>query len=103
MEKGQILAYKKEGLSSREIIRRIDRSPFDVNNFLNLGNIYGTKKSSGRPRNFTPRQERKVIRQLSAGRTSLGKLVQNPNIQVHKSTLSRMVARIKVLSNKKKK
>ena len=38
VEKGQILAYKKEGLSSREIARKIDRSPFVVNNFLKLGN-----------------------------------------------------------------
>jgi hypothetical protein len=72
MEKGQIFAYKKEGLSSREIARRIDRSPFVVNNSLKLGNTYGTKKSSGHPRKFTPRQEKKVIRQLSAGRTSFG-------------------------------
>ena len=57
MEKEQILAYKKEGLSSREIARMIDRSPFVVK----LGNTYGTKKSSRRPRKLTPRQERKVI------------------------------------------
>jgi hypothetical protein len=38
VEKGQILAYKQEGLSSREIARKIDRSPFVVNNFLKLGN-----------------------------------------------------------------
>ena len=74
-----------------------------MNNFLKLGNTYGTKKSSGRPRKLTPRQERKVIRQLSAGRTSLGKLAQDPNIQVYKSTISRMVAGSKVLSYKKKK
>jgi Transposase and inactivated derivatives, IS30 family len=94
MEKGQILAYKKEGLSSREIARRIDKSPIVVNNFLKLGNTYSTKKSSGRPRKLTPRQKRKVIRHLSAGRTSLGKLAKDPNIQVYKS---RMVARSKVL------
>ena len=38
VEKGQILAYKKEGLSSREIARKIDSSPFVVNSFLKLGN-----------------------------------------------------------------
>ena len=37
VEKGQIFAYKKEGLSSREIARSIDRSPFVVNNFRNYG------------------------------------------------------------------
>ena len=60
VQKGQILAYKKEDLSSREIARRIDRPPFVVNNFLKLGNTYYTKKSSGCPRKFTPRQKKKV-------------------------------------------
>jgi hypothetical protein len=47
-------------LSSRGIARRIDWSPFVVNNFLKLGNTYYTKKSSGCPRKFTPRQKKKV-------------------------------------------
>ena len=34
VEKGQILAYKKEGLLSRKIPRRINRSRFVLNNFL---------------------------------------------------------------------
>ena len=33
VEKEQILAYKKEGLLSREIARRIDRSPFFCEQF----------------------------------------------------------------------
>ena len=70
-----------------------------MNNFLKLGN----KKSSGRPRKLTPRQEGKVISQLSAGRTSLGTLAQDANIQVQQSTLSGMVARNNVLSYKEKK
>ena len=103
VEKGQLLAYKKEGLSSREVARRIDTSPFVVNNFLKLWNTYGTKKSSGLARKLTPRQERRVIRQLSADRRSFGKLAHDPNIQVHKCTLSRMVARSKIFSYKKNK
>ena len=95
-EKGQVLAYKDEGLSSREIARRIDRSPWVVNNFLRNGPEYGTKKSPGRPRKLKPRQERLVIRRQSAGGISLGRLAQDPNINVHKSTLSRMMARSKL-------
>jgi hypothetical protein len=59
-----------------------------VNNFLKLGNTYGIKKSFVCP----PTQEKKVIKQLSAGRT-LGKLAQDPNIQMNTSTLSRKVAK----------
>ena len=55
VKKGQIFADKKGDISSRKIARRNDRSPFVVNIFLKLRNIYGTKKSSGRPRKLTPR------------------------------------------------
>ena len=44
VKKGQILAYKDDGLSTREITRRINRSPSVVNNCLNLELKYGTKK-----------------------------------------------------------
>ena len=94
--------YKDDGLSSYEISRRINRSPSVVNNFLKLGLEYGTKKSSGRPHKLIQRQERLVIRELSAGGTSLGRLAQDPNIHVHKSTLSQMVSRSKLLLYRKK-
>ncbi|PSN32070.1 hypothetical protein C0J52_16221 [Blattella germanica] len=67
VEKGKVLAYKDQGLSSREIARRIERSPWVVNNFLKHGHDYGKKKSPGRPRKLSSRQERTIIRQLSAG------------------------------------
>ena len=89
VEEEQILAYKNDGLSWREVSRRINRSTSVVNNFLKFGLEYGTKKCSGRPRKLTQRQERLVIRELSAGGTSLGRLAQDPNIHVKKSTLSR--------------
>lgn len=103
VEKGKVLAYKDQGLSSREIARRIERSPWVVNNFLKHGHDYGKKKSPGRPRKLSSRQERTIIRQLSAGGTSLGKLAKEPNINVHKSTLSRMVQRSRLLSYRRKK
>ena len=103
VEKGQILAYKDDGLSSREISRRINRSPSVVSHFFKLGLEFGTKKSSGRPRKLTQRQGRVVIRELSAGGSYLGRLAQDPNIHVHKSTLSRMVYRSKLLIYRKKK
>jgi hypothetical protein len=45
VEKGQMLTYKKKGLSSREIARRIERSPFVVNNFLKLGILTALRSS----------------------------------------------------------
>ncbi|PSN44695.1 hypothetical protein C0J52_11820 [Blattella germanica] len=90
-EQGQVKTYKEEGYSSREIARRLSRSPCMINNFLKLGNNYGVKKSTGRPLKLTPRQKRQVIRTLSADGSSLGQLARDPTINVHKSTLSRLV------------
>ena len=70
---------------------------------MKLGLEYGTKKSSGRTRKITQRQEKLVIGELNAGETSLGRFAQDPNIHVHTSTLSRMVSRSKLLMYRKKK
>ena len=66
VEKGKLLAYQNEGLSSREIARRIDLFLLVMNNFLKHGPEYGTKKSPGRTCKLTPRQERLVTRELTS-------------------------------------
>lgn len=101
-EKGQIAAFNKAGLSSRNIARQIGRSPHVVNNFLHLGSKYGKKKSTGRPRKLTMRQERLVVKKLKVGET-LTRLSREPTINVHKSTLSRVLRRNEHLVYKKKK
>lgn len=92
-ERGQITAYKDAGLSNRAIAQRIGRSARVVNNFVRLGDQYGTKTSTGRPRSLSARQERHVCRMVGSGEASLGQLSRNPDICVHKSTLSRAVQR----------
>lgn len=59
-EKGQIRAFKEEGLSNREIARRIGRSSTVVDNFVTKGDEYGKKKSSGRPAVLSPRTKRLI-------------------------------------------
>ncbi|PSN43017.1 Transposable element Tc3 transposase [Blattella germanica] len=80
-EQAQVKTYKEEGYSSRDIARRLSRSPCVINNFLKLGNNYEVKKSTGRPQKLTPRQKRQVIR---TGGSSLGQLARDPTINVHK-------------------
>ena len=61
IEKGKIAAYVDSGLSLREIARRLNRSAKVVQNFVRLGENYGSNKRSGRPKVLTPRQERRCF------------------------------------------
>ncbi|PSN31754.1 hypothetical protein C0J52_26639, partial [Blattella germanica] len=83
-EQGQVKTYKDEGYSSREIARRLSRSPCVISNFLKLRNNYGVEKSTGRTQKLTPRQKRQIIRTLSAGGSSLGQLARDPTINAPK-------------------
>ena len=68
IEKGKIAAYVDSGLSLREIARRLNRSAKVVQNFVRLGENYGSNKRSGRPKVLTPRQERRCFALATMGR-----------------------------------
>lgn len=81
-EKGQIMAYKEERLSNREIGRRIGRSVNIVNNFIRLKDEYGKKKAPGKAGILTPRQKR-AIRAAAANSTKGSRRLQKelaPNV-----------------------
>lgn len=61
-EKGQIKAYHEEGLSNREISRRLNRSSCVIDNFIKLGDKYSTKKRKGRIPTVTERDKREIKR-----------------------------------------
>ena len=61
-EKGKIDGLKEEGWSNRKIAEEIGRSRCVIDNYINLRENYGQKKSSGRKRKLTRRDERAVVR-----------------------------------------
>ncbi|KAG3198617.1 hypothetical protein PC128_g5931 [Phytophthora cactorum] len=63
--KGQTLAYKETKLSTNAIATRVGRSWRVLDSFLSNPKVYGTKKSSGRPRKLTPTAERRLLREVS--------------------------------------
>jgi len=64
-EKGQIIAFKKTGLSNRQIARRLGRSKTVVWNFLKKGDAYGEHKRSGRPSKLNKRLKRRILNDVT--------------------------------------
>ncbi|KAK2583951.1 hypothetical protein KPH14_001210 [Odynerus spinipes] len=62
-EKGQIIALKDMGLSNRKIAGKIQRSLNCINNYIKLGNEYGSKKSTGRPKKIYRRDKGKIFQE----------------------------------------
>lgn len=61
-EKGKIQAYHEEGLSNREISRRLNRSSCVIDNFLKLGSKYSQTKRPGRMPLVSDREKREIKR-----------------------------------------
>uniref|UniRef100_T1J9X4 Transposase IS30-like HTH domain-containing protein n=1 Tax=Strigamia maritima TaxID=126957 RepID=T1J9X4_STRMM len=91
-EKGQIDTLKTAGNSARAISKAIGRSP----------EIW-TKKRSGRPQKLSDRQKRRIISQIKKGKSSLRAIAKNPDFNVSKDTVSRVVKKKKTIVYKKRK
>uniref|UniRef100_T1IUS6 Uncharacterized protein n=1 Tax=Strigamia maritima TaxID=126957 RepID=T1IUS6_STRMM len=91
-EKGQIDTLKTAGNSARAISKAIGRSP----------EIW-TKKRSGRPQKLSDRQKRRITSQIKKGKSSLRAIAKNPDFNVSKDTVSRVVKKKKTIVYKKRK
>uniref|UniRef100_A0A096MF74 Transposase IS30-like HTH domain-containing protein n=1 Tax=Poecilia formosa TaxID=48698 RepID=A0A096MF74_POEFO len=59
-ERGRIVELYKQGLSQRAIAAEVGRSKTVILHFLNDPEGYGTKKSSGRPKQISPALRRRI-------------------------------------------
>ena len=92
-EKGQINAYKDQGLSINEIAKKLSRSRCVIQNFVKNSEEYGILKSPGRPKFFSKRGERELIRialksKLNAKEIS-EKLAHSPSYETVKRVLKK--------------
>lgn len=92
-EKGQIDAFFCEGIAKKEIARRLGRSPRVVRNYLQNPSRYGVKKSPGRPKKLSNRQCRGIIKAASNSTITLNRIRQENDLEVSKSTISRVLKR----------
>lgn len=71
-ERGRIVELHRQGLSQRAIAAEVGRSKTVILHFLKDPEVYGTKKSSGRPKKISPALSRRIrmaVRQ-DTGRSS---------------------------------
>lgn len=90
-EKGLIDGLSVQGLSRRQIAKEVNRSPCVVNNYLKLGENYGTKKSPGRPKKLTDRDCRQILRLSSAGNSSCNEILRQTNLPVCQRTILNVI------------
>lgn len=82
-EKGKIDAFYKEGLSKTEIANELTRSYTVVNNYIKLGDVYGSKNSQrGLKSLLTDRDKRSIIRKVTVEMKSSREIqrVDFPNV-----------------------
>lgn len=90
-EKGQIVAFRKTGLGLRVIAREIGRSHKVVKNFCDDMENYGTRKSSGRPKKLTKRDERRILNEASNSTKTLRQIAASIPTDVSKQTIWRTI------------
>lgn len=86
-EKGMIEAYKQEGVSIREIGRRLSRSDKVVRNYLKDPEKYATTKRKPKKSKLSPRDKRSIVKLASNSTISLSKIKSTLNLPVCKETV----------------
>lgn len=92
-EKGQVLAYHRNDWPVSKISRILKRSDKVIANFLKCPEKYGTKKSPGRPRKLTKREERGILKLASNSEVSAKAIIATQGLSVSKFTVLRVIHR----------
>ena len=90
-EKERIAAFKEEGLSNREIARRISRSHTVVDNFIRKGQQYGTKKSPGAPSVISSRDRSHILRLAPNSSLSARAIKEQTGVSASVQTVRRVL------------
>lgn len=90
-EKGMIDAYKEEGVSIREIGRRLSRSDKVVRNYLKDPENYATIKRKTKKSKLTARIKRSIVQLASNSTISLSQIKASLNLPVCKETVRKIL------------
>lgn len=101
-EKGQIDAYRKKGMSLRDIGTRIKRSKDAVHHYVTKGQKYGDMSKAGRKKILAPRDVRRIHAKLSNGAIGIPKIKHDLNLTASVPTIWRAINNSKRLVYKKK-
>lgn len=86
-EQAQIKALRDAGLSIRQISTQLGRSKNVISKFLRSPDLYHSRKSSGRPRLLSTRDERQIVRMVSNKSISLEEVRKSLSKKVSKETI----------------
>lgn len=86
-EKGKIDGLKEEGWSNRKIAKEIERSRCVIDNYINLRENYGQKKSSGRNKKLTRRDERAIVRLAIKKKFGSRRILSSLDVNCSRSTI----------------
>ena len=101
-EKGKIDGLIKTNCSIREIARQINRSHNVIMNYIKNKEIYGKKKSSGRPKLYSAREIRQLIREVNNKQVSSAQAKRSLSLPGTRQTAWHTLKRCPYLSRKKK-
>lgn len=90
-EKGMIEAFNREGVSYREIGRRLGRSDKVVRNYLKDPEKYATTKRKPKKSKLTSRDRRSIVKLASNSTISLSKIKSTLNLPVCKETVRKVL------------
>lgn len=92
-ERGQIDAFKLVGKTYDWIATKLGRSKKVVWSYLNDRENYGKKKSPGRPRKVSKRDERQIWRKASNSTKTAKAIGKEAGVNVSKWTIARAIKR----------
>lgn len=91
IEKGQIIVYKRDGKTNRQIAGLLGRSPTLIDNYVNDPVGYGTRKSTGRPSKVSERDKRRICREASNSVKSCSTIKKELGLNVSAETIRRTI------------
>ena len=100
-ENGRIEAFRKANYSRSRIAKELNRSINVISNYLNAPEDYGIKKSPGRKKKLSAKQER-LLRRASFGTFSANQLRTELNLTVSKNIVINYLNASKILKYEKR-
>ena len=96
-EKGRIEACRKANYSRWRIAKDLNRSINVISNYFNAPQDCGTKKSPGRKKKLSAKEERLLVSRASLGKFSANQLRTELNLTASKKTLINYLNASKIL------
>lgn len=101
-ERELIDGHMANGLSFREIAKRIKRSDKVIRNYAHSKENYAQKTSTGRPQVLTQKDKRRILKEANNKTISISKIKHNLELNCSRQTIWRVVYGCDHLQRRKK-